>query len=178
MANDNILFISGVVLLALAIDFSPAPACTTVIIFALYKYRSELYELLPPEFFDVLKRTRALYMTKLKRWFPDWQEMPCGIGAVYDSFKKTLIEIRDSTTLAIIPACSNLPNLAKTILDAISIRPGLLNRARRVFIGAVLIFAVGSLFIYDLKTIVSTYILLAFIAVFVKFGFDNTDDSG
>uniref|UniRef100_A0A914HV03 J domain-containing protein n=1 Tax=Globodera rostochiensis TaxID=31243 RepID=A0A914HV03_GLORO len=47
-----------------------------------------------------------------------------------------------------------------------------------VFIGAVLIFAVGSLFIYDLKTIVSTYILLAFIAVFVKFGFDDIDDSG
>uniref|UniRef100_A0A183CDL3 Transporter n=1 Tax=Globodera pallida TaxID=36090 RepID=A0A183CDL3_GLOPA len=74
MANDNILFISGVVLLALAIDFSPAPGCTTVIIFAFYKYRSELYQLLPPEFFHVLLKTRALYMAKLKRWFPDWQK--------------------------------------------------------------------------------------------------------
>uniref|UniRef100_A0A914HTL2 J domain-containing protein n=1 Tax=Globodera rostochiensis TaxID=31243 RepID=A0A914HTL2_GLORO len=171
----GILFIVGVVLLALAII--PAPVCAAILfatIFAFCKYPTELYNHLPEQFLDALTETYALYMEKLKRWFPDLQEMPFGIGAAYNNFKQTLTQMSESTKLKWIPGCGNIPNTARKIFEMLApICPALLNDVGRVFVGAVLIFAVGSLLIYDLKAVVSTFILLIFVVVFVKFGYDD-----
>uniref|UniRef100_A0A183BTU3 ANK_REP_REGION domain-containing protein n=1 Tax=Globodera pallida TaxID=36090 RepID=A0A183BTU3_GLOPA len=176
----GVVFIIGVIFLALANYYLPAPVCAALLftaIFAFYNYRSKLYNLLPEQFFDVITDTHVLYMEKLKRLFPDRQEMPFGIGAPYNSVKQTLTQMSESNLLKWTPGCGNMPNTARKILKMLSpICPALLNDVGRVFVGAVLIFAVGSLFVYDLKAflaVVSTYILLIFVAFFVKFGVDD-----
>uniref|UniRef100_A0A183BQR5 Uncharacterized protein n=1 Tax=Globodera pallida TaxID=36090 RepID=A0A183BQR5_GLOPA len=83
------------------------------IIFALCKYRFKLNQFVPRHFIDVLSKTYALYMKKLERWFPDWQEMPFDIGAVYNRLKQTLTDVSKSTVAEMAPG--DVPNLAKTV---------------------------------------------------------------